>query len=99
MFVLGNAVGALAMLVSALAQLYVFILIGRVICSWVNADPYNPIVRFIVTVTEPVLGWIRRFVPPVAGLDFAPLIAILVLEFVVRSFLVDTLRDLSLRLG
>jgi YggT family protein len=56
-------------------------------------------VRFIVTVTEPVLGWIRRFIPPVAGLDFAPLIAILVLEFLVRSFLVDTLRDLSLRLG
>ncbi len=99
MFVVGNAVGALATLVSMVAQLYVFVMIGRVICSWVNADPYNPIVRFIMAVTEPVLGWIRRVVPPIAGLDFAPLIAILILQVLVQNFLVDTLRDLSLRLG
>jgi YggT family protein len=99
MFIAGNALGAVATLVSTLAQLYVFVMIGRVICSWVNADPYNPIVRFVIVATEPVLAGIRRVIPPIAGLDFAPLIAILVLQIVIQGFLVETLRDLSLRLG
>ena len=98
MFVLGNALMAVAKLVSSLAQLYVFILIGRVICSWVNADPYNPIVRFIVVATEPVLVRIRRVIPPLAGLDFAPLIAILIVQLVIQGFIASTLADLALKL-
>lgn len=99
MFVAGNAFMALAKLVSLLAQLYVFALIGRVIVSWVNADPYNPIVRFLVQVTDPLLDRIRRVIPPLAGLDFSPLIAILVMQILIQGFLADTLRDLALRLG
>ena len=99
MFVLGNALMAVAKLVSSLAQLYVFILIGRVICSWVNADPYNPIVRFIVVATEPVLVRIRRVIPPLAGLDFAPLIAILIVQLVIEGFFASTLADLAFKLG
>jgi len=98
MFVLGNALMAVAKLVSSLAQLYVFILIGRVICSWVNADPYNPIVRFIVVATEPVLVRIRRVIPPLAGLDFAPLIAILIVQLVIQGFIASTLADLAFKL-
>ena len=99
MFVAGNAVMAIATLISTLCQLYVFILIGRVICMWVNADPYNPLVRFLMQATDPVLDRVRRLIPPIAGLDFSPLIAILVVQIVIQGFLVGTLRDLALRLG
>lgn len=98
MFVAGNAVIAVAKVVGVLAQLYVFVLIGRVICSWVSADPYNPIVRFLVAASDPLLNRIRRLVPPIAGLDFSPLIAILVVQILIQGFLVDTLRDLARRL-
>jgi YggT family protein len=98
MFVAGNALIAVAKVVGILAQLYVFVLIGRVICSWVSADPYNPIVRFLVSASDPLLNRIRRLVPPIAGLDFSPLIAILVVQILIQGFLVDTLRDLARRL-
>ena len=99
MFVAKNAVMALATLVSTLAQLYVFALIGRVICSWVNADPYNPIVRFIMQVTDPLLDRIRRYIPPIAGLDFSPLIAIFAMQILIQGFLVRSLHDWALSLG
>jgi YggT family protein len=91
MFVIGEAIAALATLISAVAQLYVFILIGHVICSWVNADPMNPIVRFIYMVSEPLLVRIRRFVPPIGGLDFSVLVAILLVQIGIRGYLVNVL--------
>ena len=95
MFVLGNALVAIADLIAILAQLYVFLLIGHVICSWVNADPMNPIVRFIYLATEPLLSRIRRFVPPLGGLDFSVLIALLAVQVGIRGFLVGTLMDIA----
>jgi len=97
-FVLGNALRAVAELLGTLAHIYVFILIGRVIISWVNADRFNPIVRLIDNLTEPLLGRIRRFVPPIAGLDFSILIAILLVQVGVQGFLVRSLIDLAHRL-
>jgi YggT family protein len=98
MFVFSNALSTVASLFDLVVRLYVFILIGSVICSWVNADPFNPIVRFIRRLSDPFLNVIRRFVPPIAGLDFSPLIGILILEFGVRGFLIGTLMDLARRL-
>ncbi len=98
MFVFGNALYAIATLIGTIAQIYVFILIGRVIVSWVGADPYNPIVRFLIQVTEPLLAWIRRFVPPIAGLDFSVLIAILLVQIVIQGFLVRTLTQFAMGL-
>jgi YggT family protein len=95
MFVLGNALNAIALLIEWASQLYIFVLIGHVICSWVNADRFNPIVRFIETVSEPVLSQIRRFVPPIGGLDFSVLVAILIIEFGVKRFLVRSLLDIA----
>ena len=83
----------IATLIGAVAQIYVFILIGYVVISWVKADPMNPIVRFIRTVSDPFLERIRRFVPPIAGLDFSALIAILIVQIGVRDFIVATLLD------
>ena len=98
MFVVGNAILAVTSLIGTVAQLYVFILIGRVIVSWVGGDPGNPLVRFLIVTTEPFLAWIRRFVPPIAGLDFSILVALLLVQIVVQGFLVSTLRDWALAL-
>jgi YggT family protein len=98
MFVLGNALAAIASLIGTLAQIYVFVLIGHVICSWVNADPMNPIVRFIYILSEPLLVRIRRFIPPLGGLDFSVLIAILLVQIGIQGFLVRTLMDFARQL-
>ena len=76
-----------------------WLIIIRAILSWVSPDPFNPIVQFLNTVTEPLLAPIRRLMPAAwrFGLDFSPLIAIFLLVFL-RSFLVKTLLDISLRL-
>lgn len=99
MFVISNFMGALASLVDFTLHAYMWIIIGRAIISWVNADPYNPIVRFLHEVTEPLLSRIRRVVPLFAGgIDFSPMILILALIFL-RSFLVPTLHQLAQNMG
>jgi YggT family protein len=92
-FVVGNALSSVATLIATLAQIYVFVLIGYVIVSWVQADPSNPLVRFIRMVSDPFLEKIRRFIPPIAGLDFSVLIAILIVQIGVQGFVVSTLMD------
>ncbi len=72
-------------------DLYLIIVVIAAVISWVNPDPYNPIVRGIYGVTEPVLNRIRRVLPmPVPGIDFSPLILIAII-YAVDSFLVKTL--------
>jgi YggT family protein len=98
MFVAGNFVLAIARLLELLINAYIWIIIARAIISWVNPDPYNPIVRFLYRVTEPVLRPVRHRMPTLAmGLDLSPMIVILVLYFL-DWFLVSTLRDLALGL-
>jgi YggT family protein len=100
MFVLGNVLIGLARALEMALQLYLFILIGRAIISWVNADPRNPIVRFLVMATEPPLRLIRRMLP--ASLRYFPLdIAFLVLLGIVifaQYAVVQSLFDLGMRL-
>jgi len=91
MFVLGIALEQVAQLIHLIAWLYVLILIGRVVCSWVRADPFNPIVRFLWLVTEPVLAPIRRVIPPIGGLDFSVIVAIVIVQIGIQGFLVETL--------
>jgi YggT family protein len=97
-FVLANLINALANLVSLVLTVYLWIIIARALLSWVNPDPFNPIVRFLHRVTEPVLRPIRRRLPTVAmGLDLSPLIVILGI-YVLEQFLVGSLRDLAFSL-
>jgi YggT family protein len=100
MFVLGNILIGLARACDYALQLYVWVLIGRAIVSWVNADPYNPIVRFLVMATEPPLRAIRRLLPQ--SLRYFPLdIAFLVLFGIViftQYAVVQTLLDVGARL-
>lgn len=98
MFALGNFVAAVATLLKYLLNAYYWVLIIRVLLSWVHADPYNPIVQFLMGVTEPVLRPIRRCLRMEhAPIDLSPVIAILGVWFL-EIFLIRTLFDLSIRL-
>ncbi|HDG97384.1 MAG TPA: YggT family protein, partial [Desulfobacterales bacterium] len=82
MFVFSNLLVAVAKILNIALSLYMWIIIGRAVISWVNPDPYNPIVRFLHSVTEPVLYPIRRRLPiSMGGLDFSPIIVILAIIF------------------
>ena len=99
MFLLSNFLVAAASVLGMLITLYTYVIIGRAIISWVNPDPYNPIVRFLYNVTEPVLHRVRRTFPfsYVGGLDFSPVIVLLGLYFL-QVFLVRSIQDFALML-
>jgi YggT family protein len=95
MFILGNLLAALASVIGLVLNLYMWIIIARAVISWVNPDPYNPIVRFLYSITDPVLLAIRRRLPlSFGGIDFSPIVVILVIIFL-QSFLVASLHDLA----
>jgi YggT family protein len=97
-FVAGNLLLALANLLHLVLQAYFWIIIARAVLSWVNPDPFNPIVRFLYRVTEPVLRPIRHRLPTFSmGIDLSPMVVILAIFFL-DSFLISTLRDLALSL-
>ncbi len=95
MFMLSNFLLAIAKLLNFVLSAYIWIVIGRAVISWVSADPYNPIVRFLVQATEPLLARIRRVLPIMGGLDLSPMVLILAVIFL-QSFLVPTLQQLAL---
>jgi len=97
MFVFANLINAIAQILDIGLTIYFWILIVRSLISWVNPDPYSPIVRFLYQATEPVLGRIRRFLPVMGGLDLSPIIAILAIIFIQR-FVVATLIEIAFRL-
>src|SRR5688500_2791027 len=97
---LRNFTLALAGVLDGLINLYSFVLLIAILLSWVNPDPYNPIVRFVRSATEPLLARVRRVLPfvVIGGLDLSPLVAAIGLQFL-RTFLVGTLTDLAYRLA
>ena len=98
MFVLANFLNGIAEILGMLLQFYMWVIIARVVISWVNADPYSPIVRAIVNVTEPVLYRVRRSLPVFAGgIDFSPIVVFAGIYFL-QIFLVGSLRDLAFRM-
>lgn len=97
MFIVANFIGAVASILNTLLTLYMYVIIARAIISWVNPDPYNPIVRFLIRATDPVLYRVRRILPSTGGLDLSPLIVLLAIFFL-QKFLVASLFDLATRL-
>lgn len=95
MTLLGNLIIAFAQVVHLLLNAYMWVVIIRAIVSWVNPDPFNPIVRFLYAVTEPVLGHIRRFLPPLGGIDLSPLVVLVAVVFL-DQFLVSTIMEFGL---
>jgi YggT family protein len=98
MFLLSNFLIALAKILNVVLSLYMWLIIGRAVLSWVNPDPYNRIVRLLYSLTEPVLYAVRRRVPVLlGGIDFAPMVVILVIIFL-QNFLVPSLLQMALRI-
>lgn len=96
MFIFSNLLTALAKVLDIVLVIYMWIIIARAVLSWVSPDPYNPIVRFIHNVTEPVLYPIRRRIPlSFGGIDFSPVIVLLVVIFLQR-FVVNSLYEIAL---
>lgn len=98
MFILANFINALAGVLDIVLTIYMYIVIIAALITWVNPDPYNPIVRFLFSVTDPVFSFIRRKLPiPAVGIDFSPIIVILLIIFL-QQFLVLTLKQLAMNL-
>jgi YggT family protein len=98
MFVVNYFFIALANLLNLVIAAYIWIIIARAIISWVSPDPYNPIVRFLYRVTEPVLRPVRERLPIAMGIDFSPMIVIFVLYFL-KEFLVPVLYRIAAEMG
>jgi YggT family protein len=96
LFILANFLSAIGKLISLIISVYTWVVIARVFVSWVSASPYNPVVRTIYTLTEPVLKKIRKFIPylPVGAgyLDLSPLVLLFLMQFL-DYFLVKTITE------
>ena len=98
MFAIGYLLMAVAKVLNVVLIAFMWIVVARAVLSWVSPDPYNPIVRFIHNVTEPVLYRIRRFIPvSFGGIDFSPIIVFLGVLFL-REFVVNTLYKIAYNL-
>ena len=99
MFAMRHLLVALAQVLNLGLTIYMWLIIARALLSWVNPDPYNPIVRFLYNVTEPVLAWLRQRLPLVySGLDLSPLLVLLVIVFL-KNFLIASLLDLAYQIS
>ena len=97
MFIVANLIIALARVLEILLTFYMWVLIARAVISWVNPDPYNPLVQFLYKVTEPILYPIRRLLGTYAiGIDLSPMVAILIMIFL-NNFLIRSLVQLAER--
>jgi len=95
MYVVGFFLKAVANVLNIVLWLYMWVIIARAVLSWVSPDPYNPIVRFIHNVTEPVMYRIRTKIPvSFGGIDFSPIIVILLIYFL-QIFVVQSLERFS----
>ena len=99
MFVIGNLLGAIASVLDVLLQMRMVVLFVNALLSWVRPDPNNPIVMFLDRVSDLVCTPLRKLFPlQYSGIDFAPFVAMLAIWFI-RMFLVQTLRDIAVRMG
>lgn len=73
--------------ISMICTLYVYLIILRAILSWFSPDPYNPLFRALLSLTEPVLEQMRRIIPPLGGMDLSPIVVILIIEYAIKGFI------------
>lgn len=99
MFVVANIVVGIAKILDAILNLYFWVIIASAVLSWVNPDPYNPVVRVVRNLTEPVFYRVRKWLPftYVGGLDLSPLVVLLGIQ-IINSVLVQSLYQLAVRL-
>jgi YggT family protein len=99
MIVLATFLQAIAQILHMVIQIYIWIVIIAALLTWVRPDPYNPIVQTLYRLTEPAYAFIRRYIPTViGGIDLAPLILILALQFI-DMFVVGLLMRIAMRMA
>jgi YggT family protein len=98
MFVFGNLIGTLGYILDMILTIYFWVILVRVLLSWVRPDPYNPLVRTICKLVDPVTYRISRIIPTRLGMvDLAPFILMLIIIFL-QKFLVRTIFDIGVRM-
>ena len=99
MFVLGNVCQAVAMILEKVLWLYSIVIMVAVLISWVNPDPFNPVVQFLRAVTEPLFAWVRRRIPfaSVGMIDLSPIFVFLIIQLL-QMVVVRSLFELGYRL-
>jgi YggT family protein len=96
MYVVGYFLKAVATVLNMVLWLYMWVIIARAVLSWVSPDPYNPIVRFIHNVTEPVMYRIRSKIPvSFGGIDFSPILVILLIYFL-QIFVIQSIERFAI---
>ena len=94
----GLFVLALAETLSLLANIFLFSIIIQAVISWINPGSYNPIIGLLSQLTAPILNPVRRYIPPISGLDLSPMVAIIGLYLVMMLF-IQPLTDLGNQLA
>ncbi|MFO8047828.1 MAG: YggT family protein [Desulfosudaceae bacterium] len=98
MGIFGNFLQAIAVVLNMVLTIYMWIIIAQAVLSWVSPDPFNPIVRIINNLTEPLLHWVRSKLPVMfGGIDLSPLVVILGIVFL-QQFVVNSLFMMSQRM-
>jgi YggT family protein len=97
LFIIGNLIEAIARVLGMVLNIYMFIIIVRALASWFSMDPYNPLYQFLIRITEPVLWRVRKYLPAAAGVDFSPIVVILIIYFL-QAFVVQSLLGVAVRL-
>ncbi|SMC09576.1 YggT family protein [Nitratiruptor tergarcus] len=99
MIIVATFLQALAQILHMVINIYIWVVIIAALITWVRPDPYNPIVQTLFRLTEPVYALVRRYIPTViGGIDLAPLIIIIGLQFI-DMFFVRLLMQFAMRLG
>ncbi len=98
MYIIGNLLNSIAIIADMVLTLYMWIIIIRSLLTWVNPDPYNPIVRVLHQVTEPAFYQVRKYLPlSGGGIDLSPIAIIFAIIFL-QSFLIKTMKDIAMQL-
>ncbi len=96
MYIIGYFIMAVAKVLDVILIAYMWVVVARAVLSWVNPDPFNPIVRFIHNVTEPLLYQIRTRIPiNFGGMDLSPIVVFAGIIFL-RTFVVNSLHQMAL---
>ena len=95
MFILANFILAVANILDIALFLYMVIVIGRAVLTWIKHDPDHVVIKFVHSVTEPVLAGIKKKLPLVyGGFDFSPLVVVLAIYFF-QTFVIESLTQIA----
>ncbi len=95
MFIISNFIFAIAQVINYVLEFYMWVIVIRAVLSWVSPDPYNPIVRFIHNITEPLMYQVRKRLPlQGGGVDLSPIVVILAIVFM-KTFVVSSLASIA----